>query len=440
MVSTITRLPDGQTFSVKPIFSGFIFKNCELNLDSQGWPAGWTVVLQTEESDNSNRADRLEPSSLLKDGDRKERLKPKGDIRSFTNPTLENDQLFLSSLTNPSTSRFEPIASTSRQKAMMLWVTLYWYFHQPEPKQYLHCQKGWRVRILREGLLQCPYLLPKLERMGIITSTSTAVGTSLDSSAAGWESMFVSRNIFWQLPSRLFLFKLKPASPLVTTPLSPVASGHNMPATSFGPYYSTSHLPTYFPPVPLLFTTTNGIRHPVRPKPPHMGEIFYSRFIPSVDKYIAFRVASVSPVPVPYIGPVGPKSGDQYEPPCNLSDPALLQTQLSTKETKIDSQCVPDFLLDALSSEHSLPAMGLWDGTPFVYFEVFWVKEDEIGKSLEEEVDIWDRGLRVESMVESAWEELAAWITSFVHWSFTADLRTMNVFLEFGTDTDRFVD
>lgn len=438
MASTITRLPDGQTFTVAPVFSGFIFKHCEPSLDLHGWPAGWTVVLHTEEyGDNDNGVERQRPVSLIKDADPIEQVKRKR--LAFTNPTLENDLLFISSITNPSTSKFEPAASSSRQTAMMLWVTLYWYFHQSEPKQSLHSRKGWKIHIKREGLLQSQYLMPKLERMGIITSTSTAVGTSFDSNA-GWDSMFVSRSIFWQLPSRLFLFKLKPAPAdhIVTTPMSPVASVNHIRASSFGPYYSTSHLPTYFPPVPLLFISSNGIRHPVRPKPPRMEEIFYSRFIPSVGKYISFRVASGSPVPVAYIGPVGPESEVQDAQLCTLSDPALLQTWLLTHEAATPNGSIPGFLLDALSSEHSWPAVGIWDGIPFGYLEVYWVKEDKMGRYHETDVGEWDRGLRVMFVVESAWEEVPVWVTSLVHWSFTADLRTMNVFVEFGTYTERY--
>lgn len=170
-----------------------------------------------------------------------------------------------------------------------------------------------------------------------------------------------------------------------------------------------------------------------------MEEIFYSRFIPTVGKYISFRVASVSSIPVLYIGPVAPNSEEQRTQLCTLNDPALLQTWLSNNEAGTPKESIPGFLLDALSSEHSWPAVGQWDGNPFGYFDVYWAKEDKMGRSTEADIGDWDRGLRAKFVVESAWEVVPAWVTSFVHWSFTADLRTMNVFVEFGTDTERFV-
>jgi hypothetical protein len=170
-----------------------------------------------------------------------------------------------------------------------------------------------------------------------------------------------------------------------------------------------------------------------------MEEIFYSRFIPTVGKYISFRVASVSSIPVLYIGPVAPNSEEQHTQLCTLNDPALLQTWLSNNEAGTPKESIPGFLLDALSSEHSWPAVGQWDGNPFGYFDVYWAKEDKMGRSPEADIGDWDRGLRAKFVVKSAWEVVPAWVTSFVHWSFTADLRTMNVFVEFGTDTERFV-
>jgi hypothetical protein len=120
MASMTTRLPDGQTFTVAPVFSGFSFRNCEPSLDSHGWPAGWTVVLHTEEYIDNDDVERLGPVSLVKDGDPEERVARHRRLCAFTNPTLENDLLYISSITNPSTSKFEPAASTSRQTAMIV--------------------------------------------------------------------------------------------------------------------------------------------------------------------------------------------------------------------------------------------------------------------------------------------------------------------------------
>jgi hypothetical protein len=116
-----------------------------------------------------------------------------------------------------------------------------------------------------------------------------------------------------------------------------------------------------------------------------------------------------------------------------------VQTRLSANEAATPDDSITGFLPDALSSEHSFPAIGLWDGIPFGNLEVYWAKEDKMSRSVESEVGDWDRGFRVLFVVESAWGEVPAWVTSFVHWSFTADIRTTNVFVEFGSYTERLV-
>lgn len=241
---------------------------------------------------------------------------------------------------------------------MMLWATLWWYFHQTEPSAYLTTPasaktpeegrpKGeWRVNINREGIFKGKHLLPKLERMGLIASEDSSVGldpeNGVGNAGEGWTKMFVSRKSFWQMDARIYLFTLsptqasspfpsvspassRPASPNrgatqnlsmaareeTATPLGPLGipsstasamssamgptpsplSRHNTPP---GPFQSTSHLPTFYPPAPLQHTFTNGIRHPVRPKPPRQGETFYTRYVPSLGQYLSFRVASLS--------------------------------------------------------------------------------------------------------------------------------------------------
>uniref|UniRef100_A0A8H7TTB0 Uncharacterized protein n=1 Tax=Bionectria ochroleuca TaxID=29856 RepID=A0A8H7TTB0_BIOOC len=173
--------------------------------------------------------------------------------------------------------------------------------------------------------------------MGLIATSNSSVDTSLDDNGESWAHMFVSRRMFWQIPGRLFLFTLQPnrgmssfpGSPTSSRPSSPTPTDssrphhrhtHSQPPNAFhsrgdsdlpgsptpvalvgnpgamsGPFASSSHLPTYYPPPPPLYISTNGVRHPLRPKPPRMGEVFYSRYLPSVGQYLSFRVASNSP-------------------------------------------------------------------------------------------------------------------------------------------------
>lgn len=477
MAPQVVHLPDGQTFTVTPVFAGVGFKSHELNTHPNAFPLGWTVVIHTEDDESPFGQD------MAVNDEEDERSKPR-KVHSFKHPTLQNDTLFISSIANPSSSEFKPAASPTRQIAMMLWVTLYWYFHQTEPSPYLTTDASkhtpdsgkprgeWKINIKRDGVLRGRNLIPKLERMGLIASADTAVGTATDDGGGSWAQMFVSRHMFWQIPGRLFLFTLQPnrglpsypGSPAGSRPGSPTRQGHShsphpstsqrlddlpggpMPTTMVsaptfpaGPFFSTSHLPTYYPPAPLQHVVSNGVRHPLRPKPPRMGEVFYSRFVPSVGQYLAFRVASASPKPVPYLGPVGPKQAEHTHL-CTLSDTSLLQTWLSNPRVKAFwGGYTEGFLETALCSKHSFPAIGLWDGVPFGYFEIYWPKEDILGQRLANEINDWDRGLHVLVGEEWARGRVPSWLTGLLHWCFCADFRTMNVLMEPRVDNERYV-
>ena len=459
-----------------------------MNTHHHAFPIGWTIILHHEDKPS------LDQDAMQEDDydDLPEPLRPKKNTRPFSKPTLQNDAMFISSISNPSNSEFKPAASPTRQIAMMLWVSLYWYFHQPEPNLHLENEQckdtppnarpkgAWKVNIKREGILRSKNLIPKLERMGLIASDNTAVGTNPGDSGESWDDMFVTRYMFWQIPGRLFLFTLQPSRALNSIPGSPVTSrpgspnrsdshsphhrhssqpqsplptqarfdtdlpGGPVPTTiitspSFpiGPFYSTSHLPTYYPPPPLQFKFTNGIRHPLRPKPPRMGETFYARFIPSVGQYLSFRVASSSPRAVPHLGPTGPKAPENSHL-CTLSDTALLQMWMSRpRVSAFWGEYTPNFLNDALDSSHSFPVIGLWDGVPFGYFEIYWVKEDILGRHLGQDSGSWDRGLHILIGEEWARGRVPLWLTALVHFCFTTDYRTMNVCLEPRIDNER---
>lgn len=478
-----------------------------MNMHPNAFPVGWTVVLNTEEEvDDGNTNDNADDDDDDRDdqpnghgdslphhqGDANQR--PRKLIHSYTKPSLQGDNLFISSITNPSSTEFKPAASPTRQIAMMLWITLYWYFHQPEPAPHIHAAAAkltpvqgkprgeWKINIKRDGVLRGRNLIPKLERMGLISSEDTAVGTELDDNGDGWARMFVSRRMFWQLPGRLFLFQLQPNKDAMSSfpnsptsassrPDSPAAgepnpflkSFYHSPNSSFGrldsdlpggpiptsvatipsfpigPFYSSSHLPTYYPPAPLQYTFTNNIRHPLRTKPPRMGEVFYTRFAPSVGQYLSFRVASCSPKPVPYLGPVGPKP-QGHAHLLKMSDSELLESWMDKPRVKAFwNDYSPDFLSSALRQRHSFPVIGLWDGVPFGYFEIYWVKEDLLGQYLSGDAGEWDRGLHVLIGEEWARGRVAIWLTGLAHWCLTSDYRTMSICLEPRVDNERFL-
>ena len=484
MPPQVIHLPDGQTFTVSPVFGGVGFRSHELNANHHhAFPVGWTIILHSEWDAPK---DEIYGDDDMLDGE-DERFKPQKKIKSFSKPTLQNDIMFISSISQPSSNEYKPATSPTRQIAMMLWVSLYWYFHQTQPSPYLETEASkltpekarprgeWKVRIKRDGVLRGRNLIPKLERMGLIASEDTAVGTVIDDSGQGWQNMYVSKRMFWQIPGRLFLFTLQPNRSVASFPGSPASSrpsspnresswrhsqnnsphGHqrldsdlpggtipttmlSAPGTPIGPFYSTSHLPTYYPPPPLQYTFTNGIKHPLRPKPPRMGETFYTRFVPSIGQYLSFRVASISPKPVPHLGPVGPSSQENSHL-TTMSDTALLQMWLSKpRVNEFWGDYTPNFLTAALNQKNSFPVIGLWDGVPFGYFEVYWVKEDRLGQVLGNDSEPWDRGLHVIIGEEWARGRVPIWLTGLVHWAFCVDYRTMNVCMEPRVDNERY--
>ncbi|KAK4195546.1 acyl-CoA N-acyltransferase [Triangularia verruculosa] len=459
----VIHLPDGQSYTVTPVFAGLFFKSNDLSVHHSAFPAGWTIVIHTVDDSDDGSPDR------------------ESHLHPFTNPTLQSDSLFISSISSPSSHDFKPAVSPSRQVAMMLWVTLYWYFHQKPPPSALTTEASkltpaagrprgeWRVRINRDGVLKGRNLMAKLERMGLITSFNSVVGTALEDTDE-WASMFVSRRMFWQIPSRLFLFTLQPTtnftrsaagSPTPSRPASPalceraisqIADISELPGTPpptgltsapsvpLSPHFSASHLPTYYPPPPLLYTITNHIRHPLRPRPHRMGEVFYTRFVPSVNQYLSFRVASIAPNPVPYHGPKGPKPPTTHAHLCQLSDTLLIQQWYSNpRVSAFWGDYTPTFLQNALQSRHSFPAIGLWDGVPFGYFELYWVKEDILGRYAGGSIDDYDRGCHVLIGEEWARGRVQSWLTSLVHWALCADYRTQSVCLEPRVDNERFI-
>ena len=117
-------MPHGQTITVSPVYGGFIFKANDLTTHHSVFPPGWTVILQSEDDD-------IDPN--LKDvsnGDEWDDVPKTHHVHRYRKPTLSKDNLFLSSISNPSNSDFKPATSPTRQIAMMLWATLWWYFHQ----------------------------------------------------------------------------------------------------------------------------------------------------------------------------------------------------------------------------------------------------------------------------------------------------------------------
>lgn len=475
-----------------PVFGGVFFKYNDLNITSSTFPPGWTIVIRREEDeDEQQEQDDVVASRASSD------TAAKGHhSHRFHKPSLHNDSLFISSISYPSTKDFKPVASPTRQIAMMLWATLHWYFHQPEPPSFVTTEASkstpdeakprgeWRINIKKEGVFRGRNVMQKLERMGLIYSEDSTVGANTDGEHNSWNAMFASKKAFWMLPARLFLFTLSPASastsgsshaPRPTSPVSyfnttshatdsadhngrgPLSPGLWSGPSAPGPYTSGSHLPTYYPPPPAQHVMSNGVRHPIRPKPPRQGEVFYTRYVPSVKQHLSFRVASLSGKAVVYQGPEpvqlstganGSKADPGQLPTTEMSDLQLLHKWMNNPRVSKFWGCAgpistqESFLRGNLESKHSFPAIGCWDGKPFGYFEIYWVKEDILGKNLGPgEVDDWDRGVHVLVGEEEfrGKHRLGPWITSLAHWALTSDYRTNSVVLEPRIDNTRYV-
>jgi RimJ/RimL family protein N-acetyltransferase len=99
------------------------------------------------------------------------------------------------------------------------------------------------------------------------------------------------------------------------------------------------------------------------------------------------------------------------------------------------------FLQNSLTSKHSFPSIGLWDGKPFGYFEIYWVKEDMLGKHLGNTAGDYDRGFHVLVGEEDfrGKHRVKCWITSLAQWAFVQDYRTNAVVLEPRVDNARYV-
>ncbi|KAJ6024883.1 hypothetical protein N7540_005680 [Penicillium herquei] len=491
------HLPNGLTFTVSPVFGGVTFKSNDLNVHNSTFPPGWTIIIHSEKALKEPEDDRGRPGfetgrPSSSDGDQ--------NITRFTTPTLRRDCLYISYIVNPPSTEFKPSSSPTRQIAMMLWATLWWYFHEPEPDLHLDTAacattphggrpKGeWRVNIRREGIFKGRNLLQKLERMGLIASEDSSVGLqpveTRDSSS--WSNMFVSRQSFWQLDPRLFLFTLTPLAALPSPSITPFQSRHASPArdglpastilqpteakfhtasvgsfTSGGPFTSASHLPTYYPPAPTQYTFTNGVRHPIRPKPPHQGEVFYVRYIPSVQEYLSFRAPFLPMTKTK--GTLATTSDSRPSTPTRTVSSAVTSVEqhlcqdvpsdLDTlhkwmNDPRVEAmwgvggpkEVQEKFLMANLTSRHSFPVIGCWDGKPFGYFEIYWVKEDPLGRLLER-VNNYDRGIHllVGEQEFRGPHRVAVWLTALVHYCFLSDLRTESVVLEPRVDNVKLI-
>ncbi|KAL4798975.1 acyl-CoA N-acyltransferase [Aspergillus venezuelensis] len=427
------HLPNGIQVSVTPVFGGFKFRT-ESHEKHESFPPDWTVCLSTRQPG-----------------------KDESDSCSFTTPSLDNDVMYLSSMSMPSCKDLKPSSAPTRLVAMVLWVTFFWYYQEPEPisvespedKGKPRTLRRWLLNIQGRGLLGRKDQMIKLERLGMLSTKDTSVGSKVG--FGGEPEMFITQKAFWQLDARIYLYSL---SPVLREPgqIYPQPSGS---MDSFGvgfpfgagPETSGTFLPPYYPPQSLQYIYTGDIRHPIRPKAYRQGEVFYVRWIPSDAEYLMFRVPILPNKYALHSGQLPGRPSDAAQEPDLCLNSELsndLKVVYGWIQNRPEDIALPrkksiaeqsNFLEDRMSSQNSFPVLICWDSKPIGYFEIFWVQEDTLGRSLDS-TDDFDRGVRCFIGDEEFLgpKQLKRCMSSLVHHCWLYDQRTNRVMFECRAD------
>lgn len=272
-------------------------------------------------------------------------------------------------------------ADGDRSPAFHLWVVCNYYFSLVAPPAALVPGKPgsprgvWTLYLNRDGLFADDAKIRAAEEKGLILHSGERNDTS---------KLFVTKPMFWQVP-----------------------------------YTDAVHSP-----LPPVFTLTNNVRHPVRPRP-REGELLYRRYIGSFASFLSMRVATVADALLLNNWMNNPRVAAFWREEGPLS---------KTEE----------FLRKGLSSMHSLPVIASWSTEgetnvqqPFAYFEIYWVKEDHLANHTN--AANWDRGFHVlvgEERFRGS-KRVKAWLGSLVHYCFLDDPRTMTLYLEPRVDNEK---
>lgn len=433
------HLPNGIEVGVTPVFGGFKFQ-AQSHEEYCSFPPEWTVCLSTKKGPDCNFEDANE-----------------SDSRPFTVPSPDCDALYLSSLSLPSCKDLKPSSAPTRLVAMVLWVTFFWYFQEPDPtspKQDPNStfdagpsSKEWLLHIQRLGILSRKGQMMKIERLGMVACRDTSVNSKSD--------MFITQKAFWQLDPRIHLFSISSVMPepgqVYPGPSGSLDSlGVGFPFGA-GPLTAGTFLPPYYPPQPLEYIYTGHIRHPRRPKAYIQGEVFYVRWIPSGGEFLTFRVPVLPTTNA--INKHPPTSSERSNPGPNLCLDSELSNDLKlvydwVQKRPPDTALVrrksiveqSSFLEERMCSQNSFPVLVCWDSIPMGYFELFWVLEDPISRFLDH-ADDFDRGVRCFIGEEDFLEpmHLKRCMSSLVHHCWLYDLRTNTVVFECRADNVEYV-
>jgi RimJ/RimL family protein N-acetyltransferase len=149
----------------------------------------------------------------------------------------------------------------------------------------------------------------------------------------------------------------------------------------------------------------------------------YTRWIPSFGQFLTFRLTDLDE--------------DTEVVHRWMNDPRV---SMFWGEEAEDPEKTRSFLKKGLGSKHFFPIIGCWDDEPFGYFEVYWVKEDALGRYASD-VDMWDRGVHclVGEQKFRGPHRVGVWISGLVHFMFLDDPRTQTVMLEPRVDNTKFI-
>ena len=284
-------LPNGQRIKVKPSFGGFKLAVDEYSLCGS-FPTEWSISLYTESLDRGKPSFKVDSQFPIDSGS------------TFTKLTLLGDVLHLSSMSRSSINDTKPESAVTRHVAMILFATFLWYFQEPAPNRHVPTSNGneppevaratgeWKLRVKGDGLLGGKLRMQQLERMGLIATADPSVNSQEDPET--FYEIFISQRAFWKLDPGLYLFTLDPPR----VPASDETPGSLPSLDSFGRGFSFcaglntsgTFMPSYYPPIPLQYIFTDTLRHPIRPRAPRQGEVFYTRFVPSRDQHLTFRI------------------------------------------------------------------------------------------------------------------------------------------------------
>jgi RimJ/RimL family protein N-acetyltransferase len=300
---------------------------------------------------------------------------------SFANPPSLNTDVLR--ITDAITSDGQP----HPDPVFVLYATLSWYFHLNAPATPPAGpgapKKEWAVTIERAGLFAREEALAAAEQAGLL----------LLFDSAGPEQGLVPRAMkraFWQISYPF----MKLPSPVVYT-ISPPA-----------------------------------VRHPIRPRP---ARNLYRRHVPALNAILTFRLARLDDAPLVNKWMNNPRVAAFWG-----------------EEGPVEKTAA--FLRKGLQMRHSFPVIGSWeevvvrDGRvvesgveePFGYFEIYWVKEDILGRYCEAQE--WERGLHVlvgEERFRGA-QRLQGWLGGLCHYCFCDDARTQRISLEPRVDNEKY--